>query len=1408
MELPLKHLPPEVAAPLRAFHRRKLVFRLLRAAFAALSVYLVLGLVAMHLDRFLFLDAGLRAALSYGAHGLAAAVLAGGVLASLLRRATVQRLAYELESRLPPDAQERFVTLDDVLRRGGLEGNPVALELLGQLRDSAVEYGRSVRAGALVRDRRLRGWLAVACGLLAVCGLLALPEGYEFPLMAERFWRPTANLPKPSFVRLDVSPAELRVGLGGEAILQAQITDRTPEWLRGLMQRLGLGAQRCRIALAEGRDGELRFEEAEVQDLSRIQRDLFLYTRGDLRQDFRYRMRCGDAETELRRVEVVAQPRIVALRLDVTPPTYAGLPSSRLESVRGALSFLPGSEIRVTFETDQDVPERRILVAGAAEPVAPEWDAGRRAGSAAFTLQDKLELEIRVANAQGFENVDRARVVIGLRKDQEPMVQLERPAGDVEAVPGALIPLRGTAGDDLGLTEVGLRFVVNPDPEREPAPQALSWPPEPEKAKEVALPDAFDLDRTGAVPGDRVQFHVFARDAAGNEGRSREILIQVNAFTRGENERRRLAALRGLREALEALGAQPFDADGNITAEAYEKALKAARARGLALPEAPAWASVLEALEREQIVTDAPRHQEDLRMLRGALARASAEEAAAFAGTTLPELTAFRTGTNLLWRQCGMRHELARLRELLEAAATQEEWAADKKAAFARRAKLYLEALQDGNAELLELARAMPALDEARVSKAIGRATMARLYLGRAAPKKQLEEAEKLDAGLREAIELLRDALGPLWQSESVARAKLNGLYERGLKSLASPEAGSNAAAARRWIEADARMLGREPYAPFWPRFVRHALAAAFADFEEGGEAARAKLAECAAALERLDEPVRQAVEDARAGAEHLAFEWEAGRVRELERIPAAERNLELGLLNLQWRARVDPPDPARDAEAFAALRGLPIEGGGALAELAEPGRGARMEPAARLEALRAAVQRIEALDFDPARLASAAARAARTAAELQKLGSDSAEAAGPFTARMREWAEASERDLTLLARARGALALRLGDLHAGAPQAELEELAYVRLSQTLSRHEARSWEARAGLSKELASPEPDSRAVASARGLALALASQHAALAAQVEKLAQACADGSLLKEREKYPVLQTWASLRRMLDVAAALAKPEAAAVARTFLGETPEAAQALLAQHAQDVGGAREALDAAARALDAEAPARAAYEEALASARGRLGRFQDGLKLLEGQDDAARLLADAQGLAAELERLALAERPDAETLNRKRYALGEARKRAERLVQALATLQAGAEDPFEAYLEAPAALEGVAELAKAAEASRRRVAEQARAARSRFMLGVFGALAPGAQGGDEEAPAAFLRRLAFSDWFGVGGVRLARSGRDAGAGDPLRKFFDAELEKARQRGKELMHYRALTREYLETLKDWVRY
>jgi len=1426
MRLKLQHLPEPVAARLRCFHLTRQLSRVARWGLGTLSLYGLLLLLAVQLDRFLFLDIPFRVGMWWAVHGLAGAVGLAGLLSLILRRHTSREVSYDFEASVQEQAHEHYVTLDHVLRNGGQEPSDTRQKLIAHLTHGTLQHAGQPLRLRPSRDHLLRvlGSMVLGLGVLMGC-LLAIPD-YRFGLMLQRFYCPESALPKPSFLQLVVSPAEPIVGKGEEVALQVAVKGRLPQVLDWLYRKAGHSSSRCVMSLGPERK-DFRFDAGTLVELSRVQRDLFLYSKADMASNINFIVRCGDAQTEVKHVEVVAQPVVTEVVLEVTPPDYSGQVRQTVTNLAQPLQFLAGSKVVVKFKTDQAVPKREVRFEKVPRPQAHTWNEAERAGRFEFVLKKRVVFEIAVQNGSGFANRERVRGIINLREDLPPTVQLDDPPPDVEKVAGELITFRAGITDDLGIREVSLRYVVNPDPDEDVPMKELPIPIGTNGITSTNVVMDFDLERVGAAPGDLVVLQLRARDTAGNDGVSRETRIRVMPFTRDENERLRLRTLLFVQDvlALNVEAGLPAYSGGDSLAapmsEKAESAVKAAaRKAGIAYAEGSTWEPLFELLEREHHFTDRPRNKDDVRMLRailwniigvssaqGPVARGDARtgELRRLNVAIIPGLCRLRQAKNLTWRMFGMLGETDRIIADLKRDIDPQSPAARS---LERRLQIYLAAIQDLGEELSLLNQGAKWVEPEVLRKQVGTMNTAAYSVKRGSAARRRAACRQVAEGLNTILSDLRPAYSRLLKDEMVSRSRLMAQYQECLVNTVRPagdltKEGYGAAAA--WLAEEGRLMSGNPFSSLWSRCLYLALL-------DGMEALSLAPSQSAEAIRRknaiaLLAPVSggDLIARDRRGMQRMAFEWEnrgvlAESVSDLEKVlqltisemeESVANNESLGQAENRL-ARISGFTNGEQAviASFDFRDAGEVSGGGDAAPTLIPGliRENSLVPAplASVRHLR------ERMVTDTAAL-DVILRARQTISDVS--GKQVADMFGSEIRALQELAQVLE--LTILA---------------GGPEQDSSRLEWL---MTLVREQQHRFDVTTRSARRTLRRLGATRLDEAGMSVLVAELDKCPALRESLVKAVESWGvaleqgGGPDEAEKNKYPILRNYDRSRDIYKTLIQMQAPDAkpAELSRMMRARYPDLASGYLAEGLSFVEVATESARIAEAALRQSTPDMTqavtrvkACRTALASLRQHVDRSGSGdvqVRVGRGVDEALR----------QIESMKVGDlNANAETVSRLVFMLGE-------VSRVLATisvdLKAAAQLVTQGF-SLNGGPDGIWEPANrlAADRSQRRLSRQLELAVRFENRGIL-------EGGTTEGAALLSSATAWgalvfaidrSELNPSEGIRLGGSGGDEQA-NPLVKYLREEIQKARQMPA-LKHDAEYVRQYLDALYDYLRY
>lgn len=217
-----------------------------------------------------------------------------------------------------------------------------------------------------------------------------------------------------------------------------------------------------------------------------------------------------DDRMEFLPVEVVLPPEIADLHIRLEPPAYTGRPAETLPAGTGDIQAIFGTRVRLTATASQPVAKSDLVFQGR-DRVALQRAEDGISLSAEFSLIDAKVSGYRfdLTTLDGFSSGERSTMyTVRVIQDQTPQVTLEDPAGDLTATADAVLPLRISLKDDLGLTSARLAYVK----ERNSGSQHELLAQYDDPPTDVRLTTNWPLADLQLAPGERLQFQIEATD--------------------------------------------------------------------------------------------------------------------------------------------------------------------------------------------------------------------------------------------------------------------------------------------------------------------------------------------------------------------------------------------------------------------------------------------------------------------------------------------------------------------------------------------------------------------------------------------------------------------------------------------------------------------------------------------------------------------------------------------------------------------------------------------------------------------------------------------------------------------------------------------------------------------------------
>ncbi len=421
-------------------------------------------------------------------------------------RLTEDQVALVIEQRTP-GARNQLINSLQISREAGSGAGDYGPAVLRE--NYASLQALHLQQAAKLRPALIR--LSVA-GLMVGIGVgFYVFKQQHFTNAASRIFQPFAQIAPLYRTLLAVEPGDVQAAPGSTVRVRVRITGEHPARL-AVRQVIGETSTVVQVPVPPG---------ATAVD----------YTFPNLQRSLTYAVTGGDFTTPVHTIEVPLPPQVNLVRATLQLPDYTRLAPQKIETSGGDLEALHGTRAALTFVLDQPADEAVLLLEGGlvkgATNAAPRQLALRRLSPTEFsgelTFADVAAYQVRV---QRGKQAPGPSLRYGLRvlPDQPPQLAVSGLDKQTEVQLGSVLPLKLTASDDYGLSEVGL-FARKMTTAAAPAKGATNAPtadaewhavtgwPQPNLSREFKSDFSLAIAALGAVEGERVEVALRARDA-------------------------------------------------------------------------------------------------------------------------------------------------------------------------------------------------------------------------------------------------------------------------------------------------------------------------------------------------------------------------------------------------------------------------------------------------------------------------------------------------------------------------------------------------------------------------------------------------------------------------------------------------------------------------------------------------------------------------------------------------------------------------------------------------------------------------------------------------------------------------------------------------------------------------------
>lgn len=495
---------PVVLEQLQKFKRRRNNLILRRGLFGTIATWIGCMVLVAFADRFIMLEDNARIALSLIGDGVAALVFWRSCGRFLSHMPDQRELARLIEVAAPQLREELLAAVELSGDKGGAGLDSPAFRAALQKLVADQLGGLSVES--LLSRKLIQRWAYAAGGALALIAVLLLVPGLRFRQFLARAMMPTANIERPSDIKIEVvlpTPPDQIVPEGDSIPVSVLISGGEPEQV--ILETFPEHGRREKFPMTLA--GQKQFSAA-------IQLET---------QPIEFRVRAGDAITRRFLLDPRARPQVVKFHKTYRYPDYTQLAPKAVSEDAGDLEALEGTDVEIGLEVAPSVREASLRVElGTRTNLIPVQISNGRRGVVRLPLTASGIYKVLLTGRDtGFDNKFSPAYEIRVLPDTRPAVQIVLPEQrQVVLPPDSVVKLEALAKDDLSLSNIEQYVQVNRGAWQH-MPLAMGTGTEMQVAKSW---DLFDL---GLHPGDHVTTKLVATDRKGQRGESETLRILV-----------------------------------------------------------------------------------------------------------------------------------------------------------------------------------------------------------------------------------------------------------------------------------------------------------------------------------------------------------------------------------------------------------------------------------------------------------------------------------------------------------------------------------------------------------------------------------------------------------------------------------------------------------------------------------------------------------------------------------------------------------------------------------------------------------------------------------------------------------------------------------------------------------------
>ncbi|HDP67174.1 MAG TPA: hypothetical protein ENN20_01585 [Candidatus Marinimicrobia bacterium] len=492
-----------IEARLDALRRRWSGFILLNGFVRALMLVVGLGFIIATVEGFRYFDSPVRLSILRFSSGFLIIFFLIPIILALLVR--TNQMASFSNLKLARMLGNHFPGLGDRLLNG------LQLYEMSQQRDSGfslelADYSVQTVAGdignynftEIIPRKKLRKSL-IQCGVVLV--ILAAIGGFNsdyYQQSLRRLLQPRQSFEIPLPFEIQSLTGSLEVFGGDTTVVVFQCTGRYPEQITF---RENYQDYVTETKITPDDSGRIRLHLGAVRNT--VFYEAFVENRSIFRPWQRISSGCDT-------IRVTDRPTLLAVKIQIDPPEYTGLPTEIQESNNLELMVLPGTRLGLAAIASKPLQSARLELKSGNQLKLRVAD---NSATGNLTVTNTDEFKILIFDQNGVRNLDPLNYSIRIIPDSYPICQLISPDADLELNEAMEIPLGIRIGDDYGFSKVLIRYrLIKKYAPDQTQSDSLEFPLKNRRLTLQELYYTWSVKNMQLSPEDLIEFQVIAYD--------------------------------------------------------------------------------------------------------------------------------------------------------------------------------------------------------------------------------------------------------------------------------------------------------------------------------------------------------------------------------------------------------------------------------------------------------------------------------------------------------------------------------------------------------------------------------------------------------------------------------------------------------------------------------------------------------------------------------------------------------------------------------------------------------------------------------------------------------------------------------------------------------------------------------